>query len=84
MGRFAGIELAEDTIADESTVLRFPLLLEAHRLIRDRHACQFWRYIAHRNEHARRLFSVSLTKKRNNRCVSLTAERCRGGLPVLR
>lgn len=32
MRRFAGIELAEDTIADESSILRFRHLLEAHRL----------------------------------------------------
>lgn len=32
MRRFAGIELAEDTIPDESTILRFRHLLEQHRL----------------------------------------------------
>jgi IS5 family transposase len=32
MRRFAGIELAEDTIPDESTILRFRHLLERHRL----------------------------------------------------
>lgn len=32
MRRFAGIELAEDTIPDESTILRFRHLLEEHRL----------------------------------------------------
>src|SRR5262252_3072442 len=32
MRRFAGIELAEDTIPDESTILRFRHLLEAHQL----------------------------------------------------
>ncbi len=32
MRRFAGIELAEDTIPDETTILRFRHLLEAHRL----------------------------------------------------
>ena len=32
MRRFAGIELAEDTIPDESTILRFRHLLEAHDL----------------------------------------------------
>jgi IS5 family transposase len=32
MRRFAGIELAEDTIPDESTILRFRHLLEAHHL----------------------------------------------------
>jgi IS5 family transposase len=32
MRRFAGIELAEDTIPDESTILRFRHLLEKHRL----------------------------------------------------
>ena len=32
MRRFAGIELAEDVIPDESTILRFRHLLEAHQL----------------------------------------------------
>ena len=32
MRRFAGIELAEDTIPDETTILRFRHLLEAHQL----------------------------------------------------
>ncbi len=32
MRRFAGIELAEDTIPDETTILRFRHLLEEHRL----------------------------------------------------
>jgi len=32
MRRFAGVELAEDTIPDESTILRFRHLLEKHRL----------------------------------------------------
>ena len=32
MRRFAGIELAEDTVPDESTILRFRHLLEAHDL----------------------------------------------------
>src|SRR5215813_5689769 len=32
MRRFAGIELAEDAIPDESTILRFRHLLEAHQL----------------------------------------------------
>jgi IS5 family transposase len=32
MRRFAGIELAEDTIPDESTILRFRHLLERHQL----------------------------------------------------
>jgi transposase, IS5 family len=32
MRRFAGIELVEDTIPDESTILRFRHLLEAHQL----------------------------------------------------
>ena len=32
MRRFAGIELAEDTIPDETTILRFRHLLEQHRL----------------------------------------------------
>ena len=32
MRRFAGIELAEDTIPDESTILRFRHLLEEHQL----------------------------------------------------
>jgi len=32
MRRFAGIELAEDTVPDESTILRFRHLLEAHHL----------------------------------------------------
>jgi len=32
MRRFAGIELAEDTIPDESTVLRFRHLLEEYKL----------------------------------------------------
>ncbi len=32
MRRFAGIELAQDTIPDETTILRFRHLLEAHRL----------------------------------------------------
>src|SRR3970282_2921247 len=32
MRRFAGIELAEDVIPDESTILRFRHLLEEHRL----------------------------------------------------
>src|SRR5512134_3655023 len=32
MRRFAGIELAEDDIPDESTILRFRHLLEEHRL----------------------------------------------------
>jgi len=32
MRRFAGIELAEDAIPDESTILRFRHLLEAHKL----------------------------------------------------
>jgi hypothetical protein len=32
MRRFAGIELAEDRIPDESTILRFRHLLEQHRL----------------------------------------------------
>jgi IS5 family transposase len=33
MRRFAGIELAEDVIPDESTILRFRHLLERHRLM---------------------------------------------------
>src|SRR6266851_9243716 len=32
MRRFAGVELAEDTIPDETTILRFRHLLEEHRL----------------------------------------------------
>jgi transposase, IS5 family len=32
MRRFAGIELAENTIPDETTILRFRHLLEEHRL----------------------------------------------------
>jgi len=32
MRRFAGVELGEDTIPDESTILRFRHLLEAHQL----------------------------------------------------
>lgn len=32
MRRFAGVELAEETIPDESTILRFRHLLEAHQL----------------------------------------------------
>lgn len=32
MRRFAGIELAEDTVPDESTILRFRHLLEQHQL----------------------------------------------------
>ena len=32
MRRFAGIELAEDTVPDETTILRFRHLLEQHRL----------------------------------------------------
>lgn len=32
MRRFAGVELAEDTIPDETTILRFRHLLEAHQL----------------------------------------------------
>src|ERR1051325_55498 len=32
MRRFAGIELAEDTIPDETTILRFRHLLETHQL----------------------------------------------------
>jgi transposase len=32
MRRFAGIELAEDVVPDETTILRFRHLLEAHRL----------------------------------------------------
>jgi pimeloyl-ACP methyl ester carboxylesterase len=32
MRRFAGIELAEDAVPDESTILRFRHLLEQHRL----------------------------------------------------
>ena len=32
MRRFAGIELAEDTVPDETTILRFRHLLEEHRL----------------------------------------------------
>jgi IS5 family transposase len=32
MRRFAGIELAEDAVPDESTILRFRRLLEQHRL----------------------------------------------------
>lgn len=32
MRRFAGIELVEDAIPDESTILRFQHLLEQHRL----------------------------------------------------
>ena len=32
MRRFAGIELAEDAVADESTILRFRRLLEQHQL----------------------------------------------------
>src|SRR3989475_3584954 len=32
MRRFAGIELAEDTIPDETTILRFRHLLEEHQL----------------------------------------------------
>jgi len=32
MRRFAGIELTEDTIADETTILRFRHLLEGHQL----------------------------------------------------
>ncbi|MGH7262110.1 MAG: IS5 family transposase [Nitrospiraceae bacterium] len=32
MRRFAGVELGEDVIPDESTILRFRRLLEAHRL----------------------------------------------------
>ena len=32
MRRFAGIELAEDTVPDESTILRFRRLLEVHQL----------------------------------------------------
>jgi IS5 family transposase len=32
MRRFAGIELVDDTIPDESTILRFRHLLEAHQL----------------------------------------------------
>jgi IS5 family transposase len=33
MRRFAGVELAEDTIPDETTILRFRHLLEQHRLM---------------------------------------------------
>jgi transposase, IS5 family len=32
MRRFAGIELSEDTVPDETTILRFRHLLEQHRL----------------------------------------------------
>ena len=32
MRRFAGVELAEDAIPDESTILRFRHLLERHHL----------------------------------------------------
>jgi IS5 family transposase len=32
MRRFGGIELAEDTVPDESTILRFRRLLEQHQL----------------------------------------------------
>jgi transposase, IS5 family len=32
MRRFAGVELGDDTVPDESTILRFRHLLEAHRL----------------------------------------------------
>jgi transposase, IS5 family len=32
MRRFAGIELAEDDVPDETTILRFRHLLEKHRL----------------------------------------------------
>jgi len=32
MRRFAGVELAEDTVPDETTILRFRHLLEAHQL----------------------------------------------------
>ncbi len=32
MRRFAGVELAEDSVPDETTILRFRHLLEAHRL----------------------------------------------------
>lgn len=32
MRRFAKVELGDDTVRDESTILRFPHLLEAHQL----------------------------------------------------